>query len=248
MPESTRPAASVASLRAVTPLVARLFDTQESEDEAGVVRPLSAQINENLADALYRTVLVHRPRLVVEVGMANGVSSLAILSALRDAAAAGAPAGRLISIDPYQRREWHGVGVANVARAGLADAHELMEMPDYLALPELLRGGMRVDFGYIDGWHTFDYTLLDFWYLDRMADAGAVIGFNDCGWRAVHKVIRFLQTHRRYDELDVGLPRAYAARDPLRSLIRRVRGWSTNDRYFAKREVWEPGWNFYAPF
>ncbi|GJG85086.1 hypothetical protein tb265_02670 [Gemmatimonadetes bacterium T265] len=236
-------------LRAATPLVAQLFDTHQVTDADGQVRTVDSEIGEALADALYRTVLARRPRLVVEIGMANGVSSLAILSALRDAERSGSAAGaRLISIDPFQHAQWHGVGLTNVARAGLGGAHQLLEQPDYLALPDLLRAGTRVDFAYIDGWHTFDYTLLDFWYVDKMLHAGGVVAFNDCGWRAVHKAIRFVQTHRRYAELDVGLPKNYAAGDPLRTLVRRAMRWNTNDRYFEKREDWEPSWNFYVPF
>ena len=46
----------------------------------------------------------------------------------------------------------------------------------------------------VDGWHTFDYALLDFWYADKMLDVNGVVGFNDCGWRAVSKAIGFVLT------------------------------------------------------
>jgi hypothetical protein len=28
--------------------------------------------------------------------------------------------------------------------------------------------GVQVDFAFMDGWHTFDYTLLDFFYTDKL--------------------------------------------------------------------------------
>jgi len=38
---------------------------------------------------------------------------------------------------------------------------------DFKVLPRLLESGKKIDFAYIDGWHTFDYTLLDWCYIDR---------------------------------------------------------------------------------
>lgn len=163
--------------------------------------------------------------------------------------------GRLVSIDPRQSSRWQGCGLTSVARAGLAGRHTLTEDVSYAALPRLLAAGGRVDFAYIDGWHTFDYALLDFWYLDKMMAPGAVVGFTDCGLPAIDKVIRFVLSHRRYAELDVGLPARYAGvswwRELGRVLRRRERAATyrrMQDRYFEKREAWEPPWNFYAPF
>lgn len=240
---TTRQAAA-AKLRDVNPLAAKIFDTGTVHGGSGEPVEVHSQLSELHADALYATVLAQRPQVVVEVGMAFGLSSLAILTALRDAGGTG----RLISIDPYQSTTWRGIGTANVERAGLSGMHELMETPDYLGLPRLLEARTRVDFGYIDGWHTFDYTLLDFWYLDRMVPQGGVVAFNDAGLRAVHRVMRFVRTHRRYRELNVGLRPSYRGRNPVATLQRRLTGRQDADRYFQKVEEWEPAWNFYAPF
>src|SRR5256885_7845230 len=104
-----------------------------------------------------------------------------ILPPLRDAGGGG----RLISIDPVQLSDFQGIGVENLRRSGLADRHELHNAYDYFALPKLLESGLKIDFAYIDGWHTFDYALLDFFYVDKMLRPGGVVGFNDCGYRAV---------------------------------------------------------------
>ncbi len=109
--------------------------------------------------------------------MAHGVSSLAILSSPSCQARVA-----LISIDPNQHIQWHATGVSNVVRAGFSQAHELLEIPDYLGLPRLLEQNTIVDFAYVDGWHTFDYTMLDFFYLDKLLKVGGIVGFNDCGW------------------------------------------------------------------
>jgi predicted O-methyltransferase YrrM len=219
-------------------------------DERGERQPLHSHIPERFAEALYRTVLARRPGLVVEVGMAMGCSTLAILAALQ---AIGGP-GRLLSIDPYQSA-YKNCGLVAVRRAGLATRHEHIAEPDFIALPRLLAAGTRVDLGYIDGNHTFDFALLDFWYLDRMIPVGGVVAFNDCAMPAVHKVIRFLLTHRRYVEVDVGLRASYVDYSRVRGAIRRLMGAKPQtfyrnfaDRYFQKQDNWEPKWDFFAPF
>ena len=44
------------------------------------------------------------------------------------------------------------------------------------------------DLVYVDGHHSFDYVLLDFFYADQLLGAGGVVGFNDCGWPSVSEL------------------------------------------------------------
>src|SRR5688572_39604 len=183
------------------PILREMLEGRTAYTSAGERVPLHSDIRPEYAEALYQTILRLRPSVAIEVGMAFGVASLAILSALRD----GQADGKLISIDPMQSSQWKGGGVTAVAKAGLSDRHVLFEDYDHSVLPRLLASGYRVGFAYVDGWHTFDYALLDWWYIDKMLPVGGVVGLNDCGWPAVEKVIRFMLTHRKYTELDVGL-------------------------------------------
>ncbi|HJN09568.1 MAG TPA: class I SAM-dependent methyltransferase [Pirellulaceae bacterium] len=195
-----------------------------------------ANINPDCCRALYSTVLTRKPQLVVEIGMAYGVSTLAILSALE---ANGQ--GRLISIDPYIG--WPTgrlVALNQVERAGLAGRHEHRHECSYAALAQLKQEGPPADFVYIDGNHNFDYAFTDFFLSDKLIATGGLIGFNDAGWRSVFRVIRFLEKYRHYREIDVGLPRSFRARNPIFSLIRRIEGRSSDDRYFEKLDDWEP--------
>lgn len=218
---------------------------------------LSSSIFPPYAEALYREVLRLKPRVAVEIGMAHGASSLAILTALEQVGGEG----RLISIDPFQGMIWEYCGTTAVARANLGHRHEFIEEADWAALPRLLAENLKVDFGYIDGSHAFDYALLDTFYLDKLIPIGGVLGFNDCGLPAIGKVIGYLLSHRRYVELDVGLPMVYGRpfgigralrevrRNP-RGLIDALRRLTPSnfiesrqphqDRYFQKTETWEP--------
>jgi predicted O-methyltransferase YrrM len=227
-----------------------MFDSRTSPSLTGESVPLHSNINLSYAESLYEMVRRVQPAVVVEVGMAFGVSSLAILTALRDGGR-----GRLISIDPMQTSEWNGCGRAAVIRAGFGDLHELIEDYDYHALPRLLASGVTCAFAYIDGWHTFDYALLNWWYLDKMLAVNGVVGFNDCGWPAVDKVIRFVRSHRKYSEIDAGLPIEYVGLGGRQELLRLLTFGrkqqshrQAQDRYFRKEEDWEPQWDFFAPF
>ncbi len=228
-----------------------LLDTRTSYSTTGNQVEMHSYLIPEYTEALYQTVLQANPKLVVEVGMAFGISSLAILTALEECGGEG----RLISIDPYQLTDWQGCGVTSLRRAGLQDRHELIAKFDYIALPQLLEQETRIDFAYIDGWHTFDYTLLDFWYFDKMLPAGAMVAFNDCSYKAVQRVLRFVQTHRKYEEVDVGLAPFHVGRSRKQEVKRRLMGQSLTayydlgqDRYFRKTEEWEPAWDFYAEF
>lgn len=209
---------------------------QEAIDNSG--------ISLEYAIALFRMVLEKQPTTVLEIGMANGASTIATLSALAELGGQR----RLISIDPNQSSEWRNAGTNCVIANGLTHFHQLIEEPDYLALPNLVREHVLLEAAYIDGWHTFDYVLLDFFYIDKMLSVGGVVGFNDCGYRAISRVLRFVVSHRRFTEIDAGIKRIYHGRNILYSLARRLLNVPNNDRWFLKTSNWEPAWNFYTSF
>jgi len=206
-----------------------MFATRTVLMPDGSRKPLTANISAKGCAALYRTVLALRPVLVVEIGMAHGVSTLSILAGLMQTG------GRLISIDPYT--DWESGKLAalhGVYRAGFAGIHRHLQLRSYEALPRLLLEETRVDLGYIDGCHDFDHAFIDFFFLDRMIPPGGVLGFNDAGWPTVFKVIQYLRKHREYEELDVGLKPDYSARNALLGVARRILNMPRQDRYFCK--------------
>jgi predicted O-methyltransferase YrrM len=238
-----------------------MYESNEALDSAGHSVPLRENVAPEFATALYRAVLNERPSEVVEVGMAYGATSLAILTALKTVGAGG----RLTTIDPYQRKEWKGIGILNVERAGLGSYHTMIEDFDYLALPRLIEGGVEIDFAYVDGRHNFEYALLDFFYIDKMLRRGGVVGFNDCDWLPVRAVLRFVRRHRQYERIDVGLDALYGDRAPWTRVVRRVdrrltRGRATDtkavgsllgrrreDQYWRKIGTGETPHGYWAP-
>jgi predicted O-methyltransferase YrrM len=144
-----------------------------------------------------RAIEQAKPRLGCEVGLAFGVSTLYILEAM-------APfGGRLVGMDPAQHDgTWRGGGLHNIERSGFANRYEFHEETSQRVLPRLAAAGTRIQFGFVDGWHTFDHTLVDFFYLDQMLDPGGVLVLDDVGYPALRRLAHFILTNRDYTFLD----------------------------------------------
>lgn len=70
-------------------------------------------------------------------------------------------------IDPFQHTQWRGIGVNNLVKAGFHN-WELIEKRSEHALPELdASNTAKYDLILIDGWHTFDHTIVDAFYGPR---------------------------------------------------------------------------------
>lgn len=128
----------------------------------------------------------------IEVGCAQGISSLFICDELKEKISA-----HHTIIDPYQTTEWESIGIKNLQLSGFSN-FELIEKPSEIALPQLLSENRIYDMAFIDGWHTFDHTLLDFFYLNRMIKVGGLIIIDDTGMPAVKKAIRYILKYPSY--------------------------------------------------
>jgi hypothetical protein len=53
----------------------------------------------------------------------------------------------------------------------------------------------------VDGWHTFDHTLLDFFYINRMLNVNGVVVFDDADMPAVRKCVRYIASYPAYGVL-----------------------------------------------
>jgi predicted O-methyltransferase YrrM len=164
----------------------------------GTVLQAHSAIPQDECDLLYEVVELAQATHGVEVGMAFAVSTVCLGDALRRRAGAEA---KLVVFDPTQTRadSWNGTGVLQVERAGLTEVVELREETSQEGLPKLLASGYRCQVAFIDGWHTFDHTLVDFFYVDRMLEAGGYVVFDDVGYQAIHAVVRFVLANRDYE-------------------------------------------------
>ena len=174
----------------VRDVLARAFPGKELRDQKAFTR---AGMSPEELVRLYELVEQQKAARVLEVGMASGTSTVVILSAL-----AKTGDGTLTSIDPFQTTQFAGSGRERVRAMGFADRHRHLEQPDYLAMPQLLAAGESFDFVLVDGYHSFDYTLVDVFFADLLLRTGGVLAVHDSSWPAVLKVLQFLETHKDY--------------------------------------------------
>ena len=181
----------------MNPLIEEIFATSTVRTASGEEIPLHSNLPREECEVVQEWIRARRPRTVLEIGMAFGVSSLVIAEALAEIEGASHHI-----IDPHQRGEWRGVGIANLKRAGYDGRYVLYEEPSEFCLPRLLAEGFSIDFALIDGWHSFDQVLVDFYYLNRMTSPGGAIAFDDLQLPSVAKVVAHVATYECYRELE----------------------------------------------
>lgn len=201
----------------INPVLERILRTREFEGKNNETLRVFAEISQDEGEFLQRIVSDIDPRTSIEIGLAYGVSAMFICDALTKT-----PDTRHIVIDPAQLMEpWQGNGIHNLKKAGHGDLIDLYPLQSQLALPQLEEKGVKVDFAFIDGHHTFDFALTDFFYVDRMLKIGGVIAFDDADFPSIEKLIRFVLKNRNYAVYgSVGGGR----RDRFRHLRRASRG------------------------
>lgn len=223
------------NLYELNPVLLNVLDSSKTKSLEGAEIQLSSGITRKNAERLFRVIIDNKPENVLEIGMAHGISSAAIVTALNQF-----DKGTLLSIDPYQFESWQGAGLALVARSGHGGRHRHINQPDYFALPKLLKDNYVCDVAYVDGMHSFEYTFLDFFYIDRLLGVGGLIGFNDCGMPAVEKVINYIDTHAHYVEEYL---------EPVSWFQKRhLKYWEYPDRWFRKNKSHTVAWDFYKEF
>jgi predicted O-methyltransferase YrrM len=202
------------------PLLDEILASAKTELPDGSPTALTSAISREACELVYRMIALCGATSAVEVGMAFCISTLAIADALSQT-----PAARLVSIDPHQSTGWGGAGMHLIGRAGLAHIVTLIEETSQQALPRLAANGERFDFAFIDGWHTFDHTLVDFFFADALLKPGGIVMLDDLAYPAIRRVAQFILANRDYELLEVVgdgevVPRGLRARRALKRVMR----------------------------
>ena len=135
----------------------------------------------------------------LEVGMAYGISSMAFSIAHR---MLGNTRGYChVAIDPNQKTQWNGLGLWNVQQVGYDKHVKLVETTSDLALPGLLKDDASFDVILIDGWHTFDATLLDIYYCSRLLRVGGYLIVDDTWMKSIRQVLDYVKKNYRHLKL-----------------------------------------------
>jgi len=177
------------------PLIREIFDT-------GIVKAASGK-SVSLTDTsplsyyegivIYDFIVKRKLYKTLEIGMMYGLSTLFICLAHKKLSK-----GKHIAIDPFERSKWGSVGLDNIKRAGLSSRLQFYEKESSDALPGLVKKKEQFNFIFVDGKHLFDYTLLEFFYADKLLKVGDYLMFHDVWMPSVRKVLSFIVNNRQY--------------------------------------------------
>jgi predicted O-methyltransferase YrrM len=140
------------------------------------------------ADVLRDVLIDEGARIVIEVGLAYGVSALAIAEAL--AVTVGADAKHII-IDAFQDH-FRDSGWDALTRAGW-DSCTLLRERSQIALPRLLSRGLVADAAFVDGSHIFHNVFVDLVLLRSLVRPGGLIVLDDCDLPSVATAVSYFE-------------------------------------------------------
>jgi predicted O-methyltransferase YrrM len=167
----------------------------------GIVRdgensvPLHDNMTEEDCGLITEAIQTVKPRVSLEIGFGCGISTLFVCDAL----AANTDECKHIVIDPHQKTIFRNIGLQNIKRAGFEHMIEVHEAPSELALPRLLAKGTRIQAAIIDGWHTFDHALVDFFYVNKMLEEGGIVVLDDANLPSIFRLTQHIRTYPAYE-------------------------------------------------
>jgi predicted O-methyltransferase YrrM len=195
-------------------------------------RKLTSHTKENehveIRKALHQTKAIQ----TLEVGFAFGTSALVFAEHHQRMKSKG------IShtiIDPNQygtgQGSWEGIGAENLKRVGFSKNRDwrLLESSSIEALPALNKrfGSGWLDVALIDGWHLFDYTLLDIFYCLHMLRVGGILIVDDKNMKAISAVGKYV--NRAYSHVVDICPQCQTMLI-IRKKSEDMRDWNTDER------------------
>jgi len=180
------------------PVLKRLYNE-------GIVETASGETIDNAFDSavsLFDGMTLHnfiretRPQRTLEIGLAYGASALFMCAAQR---ANGNETFQHTALDPFQTRDFHAAGKANLERSGFGPNFEFHEQTSLLTLPAFIKEARLFDFAFIDGNHIFDDVIVDFLLVNRLLPVGGLLAFHDTDYPAIRKVIAFALRNMEYE-------------------------------------------------
>ena len=206
--------------------LSEMLASGKAYDAEGREFALHSGLGSNAAQKITGLVRQLDAKRTLEIGMAMGCSTLSILEGLSSD-------GLHTAIDPNQTLEggygWHGIGLESVRRAGYADRFHLIERPSHLALPHLLATGEQYDFIIIDGWHSYDYTFIDYFYSDLLLVDRGILVIDDWRMPQVYHVTKFIETHKPYERLGPETSDPLGLSSGLKNVSLRLTGNTINE-------------------
>ena len=165
--------------------IKKIYDQNYIKDMNNNKIKITSHVNPKEGLHLYKVIKKYKLKNTLEIGFANGISTLYILSALHENMKKDCEHKYThTAVDPYQTKQWKQAGLINVRQSKMHKIFTLIEDKSYNVLPHLLQKYKNYyDLIFIDGFHTFDYTLLDFFYSDLLLKVNGFIIIDDLSLR-----------------------------------------------------------------
>jgi predicted O-methyltransferase YrrM len=179
------------------PLLKQIFETKKFVNSRNETVDIHSETSEGQCQFLMDLIRENKCKATVEVGVAFGMSTLAMLDAVRE------NGGTSVAMDPFQATGWGNNGLDLVKQAGYESSLEFYEEYSYIMLPRFLEQGRKFDFAYIDSTKLLDYLMTDFFYLDKLMDPGGIIVYDDVSFPAIRKLMRYLCQLPNYEIVGV---------------------------------------------
>lgn len=137
-------------------------------------------------------------------------------------------------LDPYQYGigdgHWEGIGMENMKRVGFGPQVRLIEKSSVYALPALAEDGkLKLDVALIDGYHLFDYTLMDVFYCLQMLRIGGILIVDDKRMKAITAVSNYVT--RAYKHV-IDICKKCRTLLVLKKIKEDTRDWNTDETVF----------------
>ncbi len=220
-------------------------DIQKSGEvvgQSGRIHKLHSQIGEQEGLFLYN-IIKDDPDVqkTLEVGCAYGMSSMHICHAMR-----GRSEASHTILDPYQNTQWDGAGLCNLTKMEI-EFFEHFETKSEIYLPGILeekRG--QFDLIFIDGYHTFDQTIVECFYATQLLRTGGYLVLDDTAMPAVKRATDFIKNYPCYMVFStVGRPASRSSAKKLFRLLVSVipdRIWSSLLARPVYRRIFDDQW------
>jgi predicted O-methyltransferase YrrM len=189
-------------------------------------RPLE---HATIRDALLETKAKH----TLEVGFAYGTSAL-IFAEYHQSKNHTAISHTIIDPNQFGKGEgyWEGIGAENLKRVGFIRGRQyrLIEDTSIRALPALFNkfGPEWLDVAFIDGWHTFDYTLMDIFFCLEMLKVGGILIVDDKRLKAITAVTNYVK--RAYPHIVDICPKDCKSHLVLKKVSKDTRDWDSDEK------------------
>lgn len=160
-------------------------------------------IDKDSGEYIFNLVINTSPDQTLEVGLAQGASTLHFLSALKLIRK-----GRHTAIDPLQSG-FSDVGLSEMSRLGLDSRLRFFRERSDIVLHKLREQKETFQVCLIDGDHRFDAVFVDFYMIDKVLDIGGFIIFDEAGTGPTEKVISFIKSNLINYEFQTDIPNRF---------------------------------------